>query len=188
MLAGPTVLLVNDGRDVARPAAVGTADPSLRTRRPVAPAPAPGDRPHVHYRVDAGRTNCLDANMPCEDERCYDGAFPFCEKSAGVVVASGGRIVGIDLFAGPDTLRSVWGPLAGSYFRRAVPDAAPTGVASPADVRAFIDRVAGAARPIKKFGTIGCELEILGDDLAGHALLFAGQVCHISAFVRPGEA
>ena len=46
----------------------------------------------------------------------------------------------------------------------------------------FVEQVAVSARPRVPALGLGAELEIAGDGLVGAALLFSGNVCHVSAF------
>jgi hypothetical protein len=182
--------LAQDGRDVSWTPAVGTKEnchPPKRTS--LSAEPSESDHLRVYYRIDSGKGVRFEPAMPGSDEplRRYWGEFPLAGGAAGVVVENAGRIVGIDLFAGPETLQSLWGPLVDSYFRRAIHDAGPVDETSLSDARAFIDRIAGSAKPVKRSAAIGCEFEICGEDLAGRALVYAGQACHVSAFVRPDE-
>lgn len=102
--------------------------------------------------------------------------------AAGVLVARGEQIVGMDLFDSPSTLAALWDRLRDAYFLDALRDRKELPPLSEECARAFLDRVSTAARARRSALALGDELEIVGDELVGAALLYAGKVCHLSAF------
>jgi hypothetical protein len=104
------------------------------------------------------------------------------EGAAGVLVGRNDRIIGMDLFDSPTTLKTLWDRLSDAYFFDALrdPAAAP---ATPADhAQRFIERLGSSAKPRIPALALGEELEIAGDGLVGAALLYDGAVCHLAAF------
>lgn len=124
-----------------------------------------------------------DAFVAAEEtlkEHCKRMVLP--EGAAGVLVGRNERIIGMDLFDSPATLKSLWGRLSDAYFFDALrdPAAAPP---TPVDhAQRFIDRLGGAAKPRLPALALGEELEITGDGLVGGALLYKGGLCHLAAF------
>jgi len=138
---------------------------SRRTRRHAAP-----EKTELRASSEPGRT------PPKATSLMLDAA------AAGVVASRGGRIIGIDLFASPGALRSVWAQLFEAYHLRAAQAVAAAEVTQD-DAWRFIERIAGAAKARHPAFGIGCELEITAEDLVGRALLLDGALCHLCAFV-----
>ena len=104
------------------------------------------------------------------------------EGAAGVLVGRNDRIIGMDLFDSPTTLKTLWDRLSDAYFFDALrdPAAAP---ATPVDcAQRFIERLGSAAKPRIPALALGDELEIASEGLVGAALLYDGGVCHLAAF------
>ena len=104
------------------------------------------------------------------------------EGAAGVLVGRHNRIIGMDLFDSPTTLKTLWDRLSDAYFFDALrdPAAAP---ATPVDhAQRFIERLGSAAKPRIPALALGDELEIAGEGLVGAALLYDGGICHLAAF------
>jgi hypothetical protein len=124
-----------------------------------------------------------DAFISAEEklkEHCKRLVLP--EGAAGVLVGRNDRIIGMDLFDSPTTLKTLWDRLSDAYFFDALrdPAAAP---ATPTDsAQRFIDRLSGAAKPRVPALALGDELEISGEGLVGAALLYNGGLCHLAAF------
>ena len=92
------------------------------------------------------------------------------------------RIIGMDLFDSPTTLKTLWDRLSDAYFFDALrdPTAAPP---TPADhAQRFIERLGSAAKPRVPALALGEELEIASEGLVGAALLYDGGLCHLAAF------
>ena len=103
------------------------------------------------------------------------------EQAAGVLLASGDRVLGMDLFDSPKTLSAVWKRLSDSYFFDAARDGQQKPQASLEIARGFLTRVAGRARPRVPALGLGEELEIAGVGVVGAALLYADKVCHLGS-------
>lgn len=108
-------------------------------------------------------------------------SFPPFPLAAGVVAASSGRILGMDLFASNEILQTVWAPLADAYFIDAVHGVPSGGRVPLTDVQQYVERVGGAATASKSPLALGSELEIENETLWGHATLYAGHLCHLWA-------
>jgi hypothetical protein len=128
----------------------------------------------------ASLTDAFDAAEETLKEACKRLVLP--EGAAGVLVGRDGRIIGMDLFDSPTTLKTLWGRLSDAYFFDALRDpraAKPT----PTDhAQRFIERLGSAAKPRIPALALGDELEINGEGLVGAALLYNGGLCHLAAF------
>jgi hypothetical protein len=113
-------------------------------------------------------------------EHCKSLVLP--EGAAGVLVGRHDRIIGMDLFDSPTTLKTLWNRLSDAYFFDALrnPSAAPP---TPVDhAQRFIERLGSAAKPRIPALALGDELEIASEGLVGAALLHDGELCHLAAF------
>ena len=125
-------------------------------------------------------TDAFEAAEETLKERCKQLVMP--AAAAGVLVGRHNRIVGMDLFDSPLTLKALWDRLSDAYFFDALRDPA-AGKPTPVDhAQRFIDRLGGAARPRVPALALGDELEIVGEGLVGAALLYNGGLCHLAAF------
>ncbi len=86
--------------------------------------------------------------------------FSLPEDAAGVLVGRGGRIVGMDLFDSPETLKTLWGRLSDAYFFDALRDPKPAPPTTADCAQRFIERLGGVARPRVPALGMGEELEI----------------------------
>jgi hypothetical protein len=113
-------------------------------------------------------------------EHCKRLVLP--EGAAGVLVGRDDRIIGMDLFDSPTTLKTLWDRLSDAYFFDALraPSAVPP--TSVDHARRFIDRLGNVAKPRVHALALGDELEITGEGLVGAALLYDGGICHLAAF------
>ena len=101
----------------------------------------------------------------------------------GVLVVTGGGVVALDLFDKPSTLAAYWDGLLAGYALDAVdnPGAGPAAF-EPADARAFLDQVMGAAATETGGVALGTEIHFGDDDVTGGALVWEGAVVHLAAF------
>ncbi len=124
-----------------------------------------------------------DAFVSAEEtlkEHCKRLVLP--EGAAGVLVGRHDRIIGMDLFDSPTTLKTLWGRLSDAYFFDALRDPAAAPPTSPDLARQFIERLGSAAKPRIPALALGEELEIANEGLVGAALLSDGRLCHLAAF------
>jgi hypothetical protein len=135
----------------------------------------------VHARSEtASLTDGFLASEKRLDE--YRQQFSLPKDTAGVLVAKGAHVIGMDLFDSPATFQAMWTRLQDAYFFDALGNDRkhrPTG-RKPA--QAFLDCVIASARPRQSALGLGQELEISGDGLIGGALTYSGQLCHLAAF------
>ncbi len=121
-----------------------------------------------------------------DDVASYQRALPAVDGQAGAVFVIGGRVVGLDLFDAPETLRKLWPKLVASYAVDAIDRAtAERPVDAPAGaVAAFLERVAAA--PVERFPALGLgeDLRLADPRLAGGALFADGRVVHLAVFAR----
>jgi hypothetical protein len=128
----------------------------------------------------ASLTDAFDSAEETLKEACKRLVLP--EGAAGVLVGRDDRIIGMDLFDSPTTLKTLWNRLSDAYFFDALRDPAAA-KQTPADhAKRFIERLGSAAKPRIPALALGDELEIAGEGLVGAALLYDGGVCHLAAF------
>ena len=153
---------------------------------------AHGDQGQVWNMVAAG-LNELKASSPTssltdgykaaeEDLQQYRKEIPLLNGTAGVLVAQGDRIVGMDLFDSPDTLQTLWGRLSDAYFYDALRNRKRRRKTSRKAAHKFLEQVAARVKPRMPALGLGHELEVAGDDVVGNALLYAERICHLAAF------
>jgi hypothetical protein len=112
----------------------------------------------------------------------YRKEFSLPKVAAGVLVAKGTIVIGMDLFDSPATLQAMWHRLRDAYFFDAIGETRKRRATARKSAQAFLDHVAACARPRQSALGLGEEFEIAGDDLAGGALTYSGHVCHVAAF------
>ena len=117
-----------------------------------------------------------------EDLQQYRKEIPLLNGTAGVVVAQGDRIVGMDLFDSPDTLQALWGRLSDAYFFDALRNRKRRRKTSLKAAHKFLEQVAASVKPRMPALGLGYELEVAGDDMVGNALLYSERICHLAAF------
>ncbi len=101
--------------------------------------------------------------------------------AAGVLAASGDRVMGVDLFDTPRTLEMIWPRLADAYFFQASMAPGETPPTSETTARAFLRQLANEIRPVKKPVGDGEEFIIEGETVSGNALWHDNRLCHLSA-------
>jgi hypothetical protein len=116
----------------------------------------------------------------------YRANLKLPEAAAGICIAQGKRIVGLDLFDAPSTLAAVWPRLSDAYFFDAARQEKSAQPAATASVEQFLSRLASSARARQLALGLGEELEIVGDGLVGGVLMHAGRLCHLAAFAEVG--
>ncbi len=111
------------------------------------------------------------------------GGLRPAEGQRGVVVAVGGRPVGLDLFDRPDTLATYWDALVGGYALDAVRQLGdcPDAVA----VTRFVEAVLSASRREVPGAGLGTEVHLSSAAVTGVALRWEGVSVHLSAFSSP---
>ncbi len=128
----------------------------------------------------ASLTDAFDSAEETLKEACKRLVLP--EGAAGVLVGRDDRIIGMDLFDSPTTLKTLWNRLSDAYFFDALRDPAAA-KPTPADhAQRFIERLGSAAKPRIPALALGEELEIASEELVGAALLYDGGICHLAAF------
>jgi hypothetical protein len=134
-------------------------------------------------KVHSATASLTDGFAAAEDKlENYRRQLKLPEQAAGVLVASGDRVLGMDLFDSPKTFSAVWKRLSDAYFFDAVRNGQQQQPADRELARRFLAHVDQRARPrIPSLG-LGEELEIAGNCLVGAALLYGGAICHLAAF------
>jgi len=104
------------------------------------------------------------------------------EKAIGFVMASGNRILGVDLFDSPRTMSRVWPRVQEGYFIEALCDEDAEGKVTRKQAEEFLARLGenlqNNAEPIGE----GTELFIDGKDVSGTGVWYQDRLCHLSAF------
>jgi hypothetical protein len=113
-------------------------------------------------------------------EHCKRLVLP--DGAAGVLVGRNERIIGMDLFDSPTTLKTLWSRLSDAYFFDALRDPAAAPPTPTEHAQRFVERLGSAAKPRIPALALGEELEIAGEGLVGAALLHDGGLCHLAAF------
>ena len=104
------------------------------------------------------------------------------DGAAGIVVARGDQIVGMDLFDSSETLSSLWKRLSDAYFFDALRNRRRRKKTAMELAGHFVKQAADCAKPRVPALGLGSELEISGEAIVGAALIYSGQICHLSAF------
>ena len=128
----------------------------------------------------ASLTDAFDSAEEKLREHCKSMVLP--EGAAGVLVGRHDRIIGMDLFDSPTTLKTLWDRLSDAYFFDALRDPKAAPPTSVDHAQRFIERLGSVARPRVPALALGDELEITSEGLVGAALLYDGKVCHLAAF------
>jgi len=108
-------------------------------------------------------------------------------EAAGILVARGKQVIGMDLFDAPATFQALWGRLGDAYLLEALHGGRKPGKAGPAVAQGFLRRAAACATLRTPSLGLGEEMEIRGEGLVGGGLIFDGRLCHLSAFGEPEQ-
>ena len=129
------------------------------------------------------RSRLVDGyGTPSERTRAYrETLFP-PEDCAGIVVATVGKPIGIDLFDSPLTLHRLWPRLADSYFMEAAQGDAACDAPEDAAAKAFIEEIAAGLEIVQPPLGAGTELEVNQDGLTGAGVYYRGRAVHLAAF------
>ena len=101
----------------------------------------------------------------------------------GVIAASRGRILGLDLFDKPGTLDRYWKALVSAYALDALLEETPAmGNRLAADAAAFLEEVLAAKGDTVRGVGVGEEIHLRGTSAVGHALIWDDAIVHLSAF------
>ncbi|NQT15057.1 MAG: HIRAN domain-containing protein [Planctomycetes bacterium] len=175
------------------------APPSLRSKKMRAVhetrasrGTAEGDQGEVWEEVDAcldglgveSETASLTDGFEAADEKLqeYRDRLQLPDDAAGVVVARGDKIIGMDLFGSSATLSSLWPRFSDAYFFDALRNRRRRKKAARELAAGFVQQAVTSAKSRTSALGLGVELEISGDGVVGAALLHSGSVCHVSAF------
>ena len=144
---------------------------------------------------DEVASNLADLNVPSATGSLTDGFTAAKEKlqeyrqqlglpggTAGVLVARGDQIVGMDLFDAPETLELLWERLSDAYFLDALRNKRRRRKASRKSAQKFLGEIVARAKPRVPSLGMGDELEIAGEGMVGAGLLYSERICHLSAF------
>jgi len=102
--------------------------------------------------------------------------------ACGVIAGKGEQVLGIDLFAAPESLAALWERLSEAYFAEAAVEEESAPPTPPEKAREFLAAVAGAARRDPERPGLGEGFDVSSPALAGSGLLWEGTLCHLAAF------
>ncbi len=126
----------------------------------------------------------------------YRQALELPKGAAGVLLAAGGKILGLDLYDSPATMKTIWPRLSEGYFlegvlraeKREAADAKGTGAAETTEgtskpaAATFLKELAQHLQVAPGGSGPGLELEVIGDGFSGSGLWYDGRVCHLGGF------
>ena len=128
-------------------------------------------------------SSLTDVYAAAEDKlEDYRRQLKLPEEAAGVLVATGDGVLGMDLFDLPKTFASLWKRLSDAYFLDAVRNAEMKPPAGRGLAQRFLAQATEHARLRTPALGLGEELEIAGNGVVGAALLYEDKVCHLAAF------
>ncbi len=108
------------------------------------------------------------------------------EQTAGLAVAVGDHIVGLDLFDEAKKLRQTFRRLIAGYLAELLwyspLQSAKLPPVTTEVARQFLNRVTKAARVREKPIGMSEELDIASDELVGMAVMYEGRICHMAVF------
>jgi hypothetical protein len=108
----------------------------------------------------------------------------FPEGTAGIVVAKGNQVIGMDLFDSPRTFADLRDRLVDACLLDFLRDGQAAQPAPHAVAARFLSAVAGHARLRVPALGLGEELEIVGEGLVGAALLYSDRLAHLAAYTE----
>jgi hypothetical protein len=107
------------------------------------------------------------------------------EEQSGAIFAIGARIIGMDLFDQPSTLREMLPKLVRSYAIDAIETAGRDNGRPGADAaRSFLDRVAEAEVETYPAVGLGTDIRLNAGSLVGAGLVLDDTLVHLAAFAR----
>ncbi len=135
------------------------------------------------YSRNSATASLTDGFAAAEDKLAdYRRQLKLPAQAAGVLVANGDRVLGMDLFDSPKTFSAVWKRLSDAYFFDAVRNNQQRPRADRELASRFLAHVGQRARPRVPGLGLGEELEVAGNGVVGAALLYGGAICHLAAF------
>ena len=112
----------------------------------------------------------------------YRAHLPLPEQAAGVIVAAGDRIVGMDLSDCPPMFQRLWRRIGEAYFFEAGLQDTEQPATPAQQARDFLDRFAADLEPRADTIGLGTEYSPAGEDLVGSALWHEDRILHSYAF------
>ena len=135
------------------------------------------------YSRNSATASLTDGFAAAEDKLAdYRRQLRLPAQAAGVLVANGDRVLGMDLFDSPKTFSAVWKRLSDAYFFDAVRNNQQRPRADRELASRFLAHVGHRAWPRVPGLGLGEELEVAGNGVVGAALLYGGAICHLAAF------
>ncbi len=104
------------------------------------------------------------------------------EECCGVVFAYGGKIVGVDVFDKPSTLRKLWPKLTRSYAIDAMEETGEKALVAREAVCEWLERAGESDAAEYKSPGLGDDLRVESNDLVGGSLIVERQPVHTELF------
>ncbi len=115
-------------------------------------------------------------------------ALPYPEGACGVAAAICGRVLILDVFDKPDTLKKIWPRLTAAYALEALQQRnEPAKPLDEKNARFFLDGLKRCQTQLFKAVGLGEELRFQSDELFGQALWFEQSVIHLALFPNDGR-
>jgi hypothetical protein len=142
---------------------------------------------HLHDLAAYSPTADFAASVDAAPERMdrYRQRIELPREACGFIAARDGRVVGLDLFDKPQTMRKLWRRMADAYFLESAREWSESPPVARDAAEKFISDVTDRLEKADRQPDLGVEFEVLGEELSGSALFYDGAVCHLSAFTSP---
>jgi hypothetical protein len=142
---------------------------------------------HLHALAAYSPTADFAASFDAAPERMdrYRKRIELPHDACGFIAARDGRVVGLDLFDKPQTMRKMWKRMADAYFLESAREWSESQPVARDTAKKFISDVTDHLEEAERQPDLGVEFEVLGEELSGSALFYDGAVCHLSAFNSP---
>ena len=112
----------------------------------------------------------------------YRRRLPLPAGACGVIAGKGEQVLGVALFAAPESLAALWERLSAAYFAEAAVEEGTAPPTPPEKASEFLAAVAASARHDSTRPGLGEGFEVSSPALAGSGLLWEGTLCHLAAF------
>ncbi|HOQ05983.1 MAG TPA: hypothetical protein PKY88_12310 [Anaerohalosphaeraceae bacterium] len=118
----------------------------------------------------------------------FTKALAYPEGACGVAASVGGRMLILDVFDKPDTLKKIWPRLTAAYALEALQQKnEPEKSFDEKNARFFLDGLKRCQTHLFKSVGLGEELRFQSDELFGQALWFEQSVIHLALFPNDGR-
>jgi hypothetical protein len=133
--------------------------------------------------VESRTESLVDAYETSNDTiQAYRDNVHVPEGTAGVIVALGYSILGIEQFDSPRSFETAWPKLSDSLFLEAVVSESAQATATIRDAEGFRDVLADELNAADDTLGLGIRFDISSEDFVGSAVYYENHLCHVSAF------